>query len=545
MTGLLAGTVMSRRFPKRWPRGAVLAVVAILGTPAIARAASSSGAVKTDAGPVAGVVSDGVVAYKGVPFAAPPVGELRWRPPQAPSAWTAVRLADQYGSDCMQNPFGGDAAPLGTPPAEDCLFLNVWTPAKRGEKPWPVMVWIHGGGFVNGGSSPAVYDGSPLARRGIVFVSMNYRLGRFGFFAHPALSQESPKGPLGNYGFLDQIAALAWVKRNIAAFGGDAANVTLFGESAGGGSVNTLMISSLAQGLFHKAIVQSGGGRSRGPISMRHIRDAGPAGAPSAETLGVAFADKAGVKGDGPALLAALRSLPAPALVSGMNLVNPQPDTYSGPMVDGQIVPSEAEPAFRAGAQARIPYMIGANNREFGFLPLPPSRTDAMLAAFGDDREKALRAYDPEGKGDKGEIGVQLVSDQAMVEPARMLARLTAKAQPTWVYRFSYVASSLRAKERGALHATEIPFVFGTVRAKYAAAATAEDEAVAEAMNAGWAAFARTGDPNGDGRPNWPAYTGDQDVLMEFAVGGASAKPDPWRPRLDLVERLASAPPRP
>jgi para-nitrobenzyl esterase len=478
------------------------------------------------------------VAYKGVPYAAPPVGERRWKAPQPPKPWTEVRSASQYANDCMQNPFGGDAAPLGTPPAEDCLYLNVWTPAPRAAKPLPVMVWIHGGGFVNGGSSPAVYDGQRFARRGIVFVSMNYRLGRFGFFAHPALTRENPQGPLGNYGFLDQIAALQWVKRNATAFGGDPGNVTVFGESAGGGSVHTLMISPLAQGLFHKAIVQSGGGRSRGPISMRHIRDAHASGRPSAEAVGVAFAEKAGVKGEGPEALAALRALPADALVNGMNLVNQQPDTYSGPMVDGVVVPSEAEAAFREGKQAKVPYLVGANDREFGFFPIPAERTDAMFAAFGADKEKALRAYDPEGKGDKGEMGVRLVSDQAMVEPARMLARLAARTQPTWSYRFAYVASSLRAKERGALHATEIPFVFATVRAKYDAATTPEDQAMGDVMNACWAAFARTGDPSGEGCPKWPRYTAEGDVIMEFAVGGATARPDPWRERLDLVEKM-------
>jgi para-nitrobenzyl esterase len=454
-------------------------------------------------------------------------------------------VSDKYAHDCMQNPFPSDAAPLGTPPEEDCLYLNVWTPATPAKTPLPVMVWIYGGGFVNGGSSPAVYDGSHFARRGVVFVSMNYRLGRFGFFAHPALTQESPKGPLGNYAFLDQIAALQWVKRNASAFGGDPGNVTIFGESAGGGSVNTLMISPLARGLFHKAIVESGGGRARGIISMRHIRDTTPGGPPSAEAAGVAFAEKAGVKGEGAALLVALRALPASAIVNGMNLMSPQPDTYAGPMVDGVIVPMEAEPAFRAGQEAHVPYMIGANNREFGFIPLPPERTDALFAAFGEDEEKARKAYDPEGKGDKGEIGVQLMSDQAMVEPARLLARLHAKTQPTWSYRFSYVASSLRASQRGALHATEIPFVFGTVRAKYEGATTPEDEAMGEAMNAYWTAFAKKGDPNGEGRSPWPAYTADQDVVMDFAIGGPAAKPDPWRARLDFVEHLASAPPRP
>jgi para-nitrobenzyl esterase len=521
------------------------ATTALVAMAALAGAQTRTAPVKTDAGPVTGLIADGVAAYKGIPYAAPPTGALRWRAPQAPKPWTAPLAADQYAHDCMQNPFGGDAAPLGTPPAEDCLYLNVWTPAARSAKPLPVMVWIHGGGFVNGGSSPAVYDGSAFARRGIVFISMNYRLGRFGFFAHPALRTENPKGPLGNYGFLDQIASLQWVKKNAAAFGGDPGNVTLFGESAGGGSVNSLMISSLAKGLFHKAICESGGGRSRGPISMRHITEPGEGGRPSAEAVGKAFAEKAGIKGDGADVLAALRALPADKIVNGMNLINmgQQTDTYSGPMVDGQVVPEEAEPAFRAGRQAKIPYMIGANDREFGFFSPPAEQADGMFAPFGADKEKALAAYD--GGKDKSEAAVQLMSDQAMVEPARMLARLTAPVQPTYVYRFSYVASSLRAKEKGALHATEIPFVFATVKAKYEAAATPEDLAMGEAMNAYWAAFARTGDPNGEARPRWAGYTAAKDEIMDFTLAGPKPMADPRRERLDFVDRLASAPTKP
>lgn len=518
--------------------GAVLIVV----TSTSARGGTAPMSVKIESGRISGVLTDGVVAFKGVPYAAPPIGDLRWRAPQPAATWTGMRAANEYAHDCMQKPFPSDAAPLGTPPDEDCLYVNVWTPAVRQSGPLPVMVWIHGGGFVNGGSSPAVYDGSHFARRGVVFVSFNHRLGRFGFFAHPALKKENPAGPLGNYGFLDQIAALRWVQRNVAAFGGDPGNVTLFGESAGGGSVNTLMISPLAKGLFHKAIVESGGGRARGIMPMRHISERGPAGEPSGEAIGVAFAEKAGVKGDDAEALAALRKLPATALVAGMNLINQQPDTYAGPMIDGQIVPEEVEPAFRAGRQARIPFLIGANDREFGVMPLPPDRTDALFAAFGAERDKALRAYDPEGKGDKSEMGIGLISDQAMVEPARLLARLTAAAgQPTWVYRFSYVASSLRGKVRGALHATEIPFVFATVRAKYESATTPEDEAAAEAMNAYWVAFARKGDPNGDHRPVWPPFVAEKDVIMDFTIGGPVAKPDPWKARLDAVEALASS----
>ncbi len=220
-----------------------------------------------------------------------------------------------------------------------------------------------------------------------------------------------------------------------------------------------------------------------------------------------------------------------------------QRDTWAGPMVDGTIVTEEPETAFRAGRQARIPYLVGANNREFGFIPLPPQAVEGMLARFGADKDKVVAAYDPERTGQMGEVGVGLMSDGAMVEPARLLARLASAAgQPTWAYRFSYVASSICKDTKGALHATEIPFVFETVRAKYGDATTTEDEALAAAANAYWVAFARTGDPNGDGRPKWPAYSAKDDVLMDFAVTGPAAKADPWKARLDLIERAASTP---
>jgi para-nitrobenzyl esterase len=509
------------------PLAAVLALTATLG----------AAPVHTESGLVSGVAAAGVVSWKGIPFAAPPVGDLRWREPRPAAPWKGVRAADAYAHDCMQEPFPSDAAPLGTPPAEDCLYLNVWAPEKPAAPKLPVMVWIHGGGFVNGGSSPAVYDGSRFAKRGVVFVSFNHRLGRFGFFAHPALSKENPKGPLGNYGYLDQIAALKWVQRNVAAFGGDAGNVTVFGESAGGGSVNTLMVSARARSLFHKAIVESGGGRAGGIMTPRTLGEA--------EAVGVAFAKSAGVTGEGAEGLAALRKLPASELVRGLNLMSmgQQRDTYAGPMIDGTVVTEEPEAAFRAGRQARVPYLVGANNREFGFMPLPPAAVDGMLARFGKDKDLALAAYDPQQTGNKGEVGIGIASDQAMVEPARLLARLSSAAgQPTFVYRFSYVASSIRQQVAGALHATEIPFVFETVRAKYGEATTAEDEAIAAAMNAYWVAFARTGDPNGEGRPRWPAFSTKDDVLMDFAVTGAAARPDPFKARLDVIERLASPP---
>ena len=236
------------------------ATIAILAVPALF---SQAGVVGTDSGKLQGVTQGPVESFKGVPFAAPPVGELRWRAPQPVQPWSDVRQANAYSADCMQVPFPSDAAPLGTKPAEDCLYLNVWRPAgTKADAKLPVMFWIYGGGFVNGGSSPEVYAGSKFAEKGVVFVSANYRLGRFGFFAFPELTKENADGMVGNYGFMDQIAALKWVQKNISAFGGDPANVTVFGESAGGFSVSMLLTSPLSQGLFSKAIIESGGGRT-------------------------------------------------------------------------------------------------------------------------------------------------------------------------------------------------------------------------------------------------------------------------------------------
>ncbi len=263
--------------------------------------------------------------------------------------------------------------------------------------------------------------------------------------------------------------------------------------------------------------------------------------------MGLAFAKVAGITGEDAAALAALRRLPAQDVVRGMNLMNmgQQSDTYAGPMIDGKVVPEPAEMAFRAGRQARVPYMIGANNREFGYMLPPAQAVEGMLARFGVEKDAVVAAYDPGKTGNLGEVGVGLTSDGAMVEPARLLARLAAAAgQPTYVYRFSYVASSLRSTTPGALHATEIPFVFQTVGAKYAAAATAEDEALAAAANAYWVAFAKHGDPGAAGGPQWPAYTAKDDVILDFTPSGPVAKADPWRARLDFVERFASGLPQ-
>lgn len=499
---------------------------------------AASDHVKVETGRLKGVVRDGVVSFKGIPFAAPPVGDLRWRPPQPAKAWSGIRPASGYGADCMQKPFPGDAAPLGVQPAEDCLYLNVWLPEQATANKIPVMVWIYGGGFVNGGSSPAVYDGTQFARRGVVFVSFNYRLGRFGFFAHPALTKQDLPGPLGNYAFMDQIAALQWIQRNIAAFGGDPGNVTLFGESAGGGSVLTMMTSPMAKGLIHKAIIESGGGRS--PLmGIRYLERTGPTGLPSAESVGIKFAKSAGIEGENAAALAALRKLPAEAVVAGLNMATMGTPTYAGPMVDGKVVVEWPGEAY-AGHGAKIPIVAGANNADIGF---PRGKTiEELFAPFGPDREKAMAAYGVNDSSKVMDIAVAIASDQMMVEPARYTARSIVEAgQAAYEFRFSYVAESMRAQWRkGAPHATEIPFVFDTMAARYGKDLTDADRATAQAANAYWVNFAKTGNPNGNGLPEWPAYSAESDMLMDFSLVGPVAKRDPWKSRLDLVEQLAA-----
>jgi para-nitrobenzyl esterase len=465
-------------------RSILFSAILLLAAPAMAAAP----VVATDSGRVAGAVEDGVASWKGIPYAAPPTGPLRWRAPQPPAAWRGVRQATAYGHDCMQLPFPSDAAPLGTAPSEDCLYANVWRPSARSGAnaagKLPVIVWIYGGGFVNGGSSPPTYAGARLAKQGVVVVSFNYRLGRFGFFGHPALTRESAAGVLGNYGFMDQLAALAWVRRNAAAFGGDAANVTVIGESAGGMSVNTLLTSPMAQGLFAKAVVLSGGdGGTPAP------------GIAAVEQAGVNFAANKGIAADDPQALDKLRALPADAVVDGMNLANrPAGDpTYIGPFADGRLALDSAR-AFGEGRFAKVPVMIGATSADIG------GRTGFMVAG------------------------------------ARSLAAtLAGQGVPVYAYRFSYVAESV--DEPGAQHATDIPFFFDTAAIKYGDKATLRDAAMGRAMSAYLVNFAKRGDPNGAGLPAWPRYARDLDVIMDFAAGGMPvAGKDPWGTEIDAAQ---------
>ena len=493
--------------------------------------------VQVTGGTVEGAVADGVSAFKGIPYAAPPVGDLRWRPPQPVVPWTGVKSATAYGHDCSQVPFPGREAPIQTEPSEDCLVINVWRPAQRPSAALPVMVWIHGGGFVNGGSSPATYDGSSFAKQGLVLVSFNYRLGRFGFFAHPALTAESPSGPLGNYGHMDQLAALHWVQDNIAAFGGDPGNVTIFGESAGGGSVLTLLTSPIAKGLFHKVIVESGGGRST-LFPTRFLKTPGPTGNPSAERIGVEFAKANGITGEDAAALAALRALPAEKVVAGLSMAAMMTPTYAGPMVDGTLVVQSTEAALKAGQFAKVPVIVGANDADIGFSFA--QSMDQVFAPFAEQAAKARDLYDPAKTGTVAAVGALVGMDRTMVEPARFVARSVAAAGLfVYHYRFSYVAESMRREWAGAPHASEMAYVFDTMQARYGKDLTAADQAVADLMHAYWVAFGKTGNPNGAGRPEWPACKADGDLLLDFTKDAPKVGADPWKARLDLTSAVA------
>jgi para-nitrobenzyl esterase len=505
-------------------------------------APGSSDRVKVATGILQGSLHDGILSFKGIPYASPPVGNLRWRPPQPVADWSGVRDATQYGHDCMQLPSPSEAAPLGrTSPSEDCLVLNVWAPAKSPNKKMAVMVWIHGGGFLNGGSSVPIYDGSAFAKDDIVFVTFNFRLGRFGFFAHPALTQENPAGPLGNYTYMDQIAALKWVKLNIAAFGGDPNKVTLMGESAGGGSVYTLMNSPAAKDLFSKGIVESGGGRDGSGPRHLHESEAGSDATPSGEALGVMFARSHGISGVSGDALEQLRNLPAEALVDNLNVANRRAnpsigETFAGPMMDGQIILEKGQTGYLAGNQMKIPMIVGANDSDLAY---PQGDTiAALLKPFGKDAGKARLIYDPDGSNNVDEVGARIARDRGMLEPARYVVRLLApQGQPVYEYRFSYVAESMRKEWQGAPHASEVPFVFDTVDERYGKSVTATDKAMARTIHGYWVNFAKVGNPNGEKSLSWPTYNAKKDVLANFTDKGAVMESDPLRVRLDLTEQ--------
>lgn len=484
------------------------ALLLLLATPAVAQEAPP--AVHIGSGSLQGAREGDVVSFKNIPYAAPPVGSLRWRAPQPVKPWKGVRPADKMGALCQQKYNGKDNGVGPLPMSEDCLTLNVFSPANaRGA---PVMVWIHGGGFVNGSGTAALYDGAALARQGVVVVTINYRLGRFGFFAHPALTAAAKGEPVGNYALMDMIAALKWVRTNVAKFGGNPAEVTIFGESAGGVAVNDLMVSPAARGLFVRAISQSGLGREQAWPLVK------------AEKAGVEFAVKAGLANATPA---DLRKLTSEQILAAGDI-----DLFGGgaAMLDGKILTVGPIEGFRSGQQAKIPYIVGWNSLEF---PAPAAAVAAQPAgsALNTDALARIKAAYP----DASIYEQHLVSDVIFTEPAYALAKLhAAGGNPTYVYQFGVLAEGAPPALKGAPHATDREYVFQTLNAS--AFPSGPNDAVQARMISGyWVAFARTGNPNGEGRPDWPAFAARDGRIVEFTNKGAVAADVPRRSGLEAI----------
>ena len=500
--------------------------------------------VSTPAGTLRGTSVGDVEIFLGIPYAAPPVGEFRWRPPQPFTAWRGERDASKFGANCAQAGWGAAPGSIQKGSSEDCLFLNIWRPATaKPDSKLPVMVWIHGGAFVGGsGADPGA--GNQFAKQGVILLTFNYRLGRLGHFAFPALSQEHPEEPKGSYAFMDQIAALKWVQQNIAAFGGDPKNVTIFGFSAGGVSIHSLLTIPTARGLFQKAISHSGGGRD-GVLTGRPIskENASPYYPVSAETIGKNFAHKHGIEGTDAAALAKLRALKVEEIVDGGQESDGQggPRIYSGPILDGKFVTETAESAYKAGRQARVPLMIGNNSAEIGgpFVNASSSKEE-LFSLFGELKDEAKAAYDPDGTKEFAEVQTRFNTDKVWAEPARFTAGIYAdKGDPSYIFLFSYVPASMKARmQYGPGHGTDISFAFDNLRAPNGGTVAPEDKEVARMMNGYWVNFAKTGNPNGNGLPEWPVYSSKKNQILDIQADGKPVgKPDPRKARLDVIEK--------
>jgi len=467
------------------------AVLVCMGSAALA---GSPETVRIDAGELQGVASGAVASFKGIPYAEPPVGNLRWAPPRDPAPWSAPKQATAFGPSCPQGPPVASllAGAANGPTAEDCLTLNVWAPL--GAKKAPIMVWLHGGGNQQGGSAVPYYDGSSFARDGVVLVTVNYRLGPLGFFAHPALVKDAGREPVGNYGLMDQIAALKWVQRNAKAFGGDKARVTVFGESAGGQDILLLLASKAAKGLFAQAIVESGGGWGTTPSLA------------DAEARAVAAATAAGLP---EATAGQLRALP----LSAFDALPFR--RASGPMVDGKIVegPSIAQ-SFADGRAADVPMIIGSNAGEDSLTT--STAAAAALSKLSPERLAELRSAYP--GADDALLGRNLFRDSVMGAPAHWIAGQASTGNPVWLYHFAFVPPGVRRFFPRAVHGGEIPFVFETIdKAPIPPQAlTDADRAYARMVHGCWVSFAKSGSPQCPGGPAWPAYTLAADPTYVF-----------------------------
>ena len=495
--------------------------------------------IQIESGRLQGVAEHNMFAFKNIPYAAPPVGDLRWRPPQPALPWTGTRDASLFGDSCPQPFVKNLSAGLSLPGNEDCLKLNVFTPNKPG-KNLPVMVWIHGGGMLVDGSRDAQFTPINLTKNGVIVITFDYRLGTFGFFASNELIAEAKaKGePVGNYGTMDQIAVLKWVKNNIAAFGGDPSNVTIFGESAGGRSVTWLMVSDAARGLFHKAIAESAQQSPLRGMTQKHLGMA-----PETE-IDAKYMTAVGAK-----TLKELRNLPANKLV--LTSANFEQGEFGGPFVDGQIIKGDPIPLFAAGKQAKVPFMIGTNSWDSSFL-VPGQPAIGVLAKKIHENPKNIEKLYSRVK-DKCVESSDVLGDMLYRGSTKLLADSMNGIAPGYAYYFDYLTKNIRAAYPGVPHTFEISYVFGSyglmpqapdkpetgtnncalikratadlkqkgVWSKYWYPITnktdPQDIAMSEKISASWAAFAKTGNPNVSGQANWPIYNLNADVMRNFS----------------------------
>ncbi len=504
-----------------------LAIIALLC--AGARAADQ---VRTDAGSVEGAASsDGSVRiFKGIPYAAPPVGDLRWKAPQPPVHWSGAKRATEFGARCVQDNIYGDMVFRDRGPSEDCLYMNVWTSAKTAEARLPVMVWIYGGGFAAGAASEERQDGEVLAKKGVVVVSFNYRLGIFGFFAHPDLSRESGHGASGNYGLLDQVAALQWVQKNIAAFGGDPGNVTIFGESAGSFSVSALVASPLARGLFERGIGESGAFFG-GALAAKPLMKSEADGSKFAASIGASS-------------LGALRAKSAAELLAATS----KKDAIEFlPNVDGYFLPESVRAIYGSGIQSHVPLLAGWNADELGyywyFQNDPPTLKNFIERArrgFGDEAEAFLKVYPASTDEEAKQSAQDFSGDQFIAYSTWKWIELQGSTGKSMVYRYEFDDAPPQPagqELRGAYHSAEIEFVFETLPSMKLPWRP-EDEKLSDLMSSYWTNFAKTGDPNGPGLPNWPAYSARAQSEVMHLSFHSHAEPEAHRARYEFLDTL-------
>lgn len=493
----------------------------LLAIPASGGQAASPAPVMTEYGLVQGAAENGLTVYRGIPFAAPPVGDFRWRAPQPHAKWDGVRETTKFAPDPYQGDGKGNVS-------EDCLYLNIWTPAKSATERVPVLVWIYGGGFAFGSTSTPVHNGEHLARKGVVLVSINYRVGAFGFLAHPELSAESPHHVSGNYGLLDLIAGLRWVKKNIAAFGGDPDRVTIFGESAGGIAVSMLCASPQAEGLFRGAISQSGG--SFGPTRATTYPGENMRRLAEAEQAGVAFAQKAGAS-----TLAELRH------ISPDKFPNAFGSGAAWPIVDGWVIPDDQFKLYEAGRYNHVDILVGYNSDEG--LSFSREKTPADYAAnvrtrYGPFADQLLAAY-PAGPDRVTKTARDLMRDAAFGWHTWSWARLQARAADTNVFLYyfdqhaDHPADSPQA-DHGMAHGMDVPYVFQTLDRKDPKL-TPGDFSISDTVSTYWTNFAKRGDPNSPGVPAWPRFTKNDQRAMYFH-NTAAPGPVPSEKSLEVLD---------